>query len=111
MASSPNPQQAYDELTRELQEIAVLSSIGSTLSWDEQTFMPAGAADHRANQFSLIARLSHQRFTTPRVGELLAIVEQSPLVSERESDVAANVRQIRRKYDRSTKLPTAWVEE
>jgi carboxypeptidase Taq len=43
------------------------------------------------------------------VGDLLAAVEGSPLVRPR-SDVAVNVRETRRAYDRATKLPTSLVE-
>lgn len=111
MSNPSNPQQAYDELVRELREISVIGSIAAVLNWDEQTFMPHGATDHRATQVSLMSRISHERFTSPRVGELIAIVEQSPLVADAESDVAANIRETRRDYDRATKLPASLVEE
>ncbi|HEX8913893.1 MAG TPA: hypothetical protein VF796_16205, partial [Humisphaera sp.] len=111
MPMPTDPKAAYAELTKELRDISVLGSIGSVLSWDEQTFMPPGAADHRADQSALVSRLSHERFTSPRVGELIAVVEASDLVKDPESDAAVNVREARRDYDRSTKLPTSLVEE
>jgi carboxypeptidase Taq len=42
---------------------------------------------------------------------LLAAVEASPLVRDGDSDAAANVREIRRQYDRAVKLPKELVEE
>jgi carboxypeptidase Taq len=60
---------------------------------------------------ALLARLAHEMVTDPQIGELLATVEQSPLVADVESDAAANVREIRRTHDRATKLPTELVEE
>src|SRR5438128_598275 len=87
-----NPTTAYQELLKELREISLLNSVGALLGWDEQTQLPPAGTEHRANQSSMIARMTHERFTSPRVGELLAAVEGSELVKDPESDAAANVR-------------------
>ena len=110
-SSHPGPGEAYAALVTELRETAVLGSVGSVLSWDEQTHMPPAGAEHRANQASLIGRLAHERFTAPRVGELLAAVEASDLVADPASDAAVNARWTRRRYDRATKIPASLVEE
>jgi carboxypeptidase Taq len=60
---------------------------------------------------ALLAGLYHERVTDPTVGELLAIVEGSSLAAEADSVVAANVRELRRRYDRRTRLPRSLVEE
>jgi carboxypeptidase Taq len=73
--------------------------------------MPDKGAPHRANQSSLLARIVHQQFTSPRIGELLSRVEGTDLVGDPESDAAVNVREIRRAYDRATKVPPELVEE
>jgi len=104
-------QDAYAELAKTLREIAMLGSIGSVLHWDERTVRPPAGAEHRANQVSMIATMVHARFTAPRIGELLAAVESSPLVKEPHSDAAVNVRYTRKSYDRATKLPPKLVEE
>src|SRR5262249_21375688 len=62
-------------------------------------------------QMAFLAALSHQKFTDPKIGELLATVEGSDLVKEPESDAAANVRELRRAYNRATKIPQSLVEE
>jgi carboxypeptidase Taq len=105
------PQQAYESLIAELKEIAVLSSVAAVLEWDERTQMPAKGAENRAAQSSVMAKLCHERFTSPRVGEWLSVVEDSSRAREKDSDVAVNVRETRRAYDRATKLPTKLVEE
>ena len=107
----PDPTAAYGELIKTTREIALLGSAASVLHWDERTQMPPRGAEHRANQVSLIARMTHEQFTAPRVGELIAAVEGSPLVADPEGDAAVNVRELRRSYDRNTKLPPALVEE
>ena len=106
-----NPQAAYDALLTELRGVALLNSVNGVLGWDERTQMPAKGAEHRASQSALLAKLAHERFTSPRVGELLGTVEGSPLVTDPESDAGVNVRETRRAYDRATKLPTPLVEE
>lgn len=111
MPDMSNPEQSYRSLIDELREIALLGSVGSVLGWDERTQMPPKGAEHRAAQASLLAKLVHQRFISPRIGEWLAEVESSSSVKDAESDAAVNVRETRRSYDRATKLPTSLVEE
>src|SRR5688572_18049819 len=104
-------QQRYHDLITEIREASLLGSAASVLHWDERTQMPPKGAEHRANQASLLARMKHEKFTSSRIGELLTAVELSDLMLDREGDVAVNVRDIRRKYDRATKLPPSLVEE
>lgn len=101
----------YQELIRSLRETALLESAGSILGWDERVNLPPKGTAFRAEQLGLLARLTHERFTSPRIGELIASVEASDLVKDPESDEAATVRELRRSYDRQTKLPTDLVEE
>jgi carboxypeptidase Taq len=105
------PADAYAELVRRSKELGVLNSCAAVLGWDQHTYMPRNGAGLRGEQMALLASLSHQKFTDPKVGELLAAVEGSDLVKDPESDAAANVRELRRSYDRATKLPQSLVEE
>ena len=101
---------AYDELIRQARELGVLASCSALLEWDEQTYMPRGGASHRGDQMALLAGLHHERATDPRLGELLALVEGSNLVADRDTPPAVNIRELRRDYDRRTKLPRQLVE-
>lgn len=104
-------QNAYEQLEQWSKGTALLGSVMGVLGWDQRVMMPPKATPYRANQFALLSRLIHERATDPRVGEWLAIVEQSDLVSDPDSDTAVNIRQWRRQYDRTTKLPTELVAE
>jgi carboxypeptidase Taq len=73
--------------------------------------MPPKGSAHRAEQMALMARLGHEMLTAPVMGSLLESVEGSKLVREADSDVAVNVREIRRVRDRAVKLPKELVEE
>ncbi len=102
---------SYAELMRRTREESLLASCAELLAWDEDICMPPAGAEHRAAQLALLAGLQHARATDPRLGELLAEAEGSPLVADPDSDAAVNVRAIRRAYDRQTRLPRALVEE
>lgn len=105
------PQQAYDQLVSEVRAVSVLDSISSLLSWDQQTYLPAQGTDNRAEQQTLVATLSHERFTAPLVGELLDAANDPSLTANPASDAAVNIREIKRLYDRARKLPTTLVQE
>jgi carboxypeptidase Taq len=102
---------AYTDLIRRAKEAALLGSCASVLGWDERTYMPREGSAFRGEQMALLARLAHEMGTDPRVGEDLAAVEGSDLVRDPEADAAANVRELRRAYDRAVKLPKELVEE
>lgn len=102
------PQDAYAALVGQVRETSLLSSAAAVLHWDQEIHLPAKGYEHRSNQVSLIARMVHEQFTSPRTGELLAAVEAAPPLNE---DAAVNVRELRRGYDRATKIPPALVEE
>jgi carboxypeptidase Taq len=109
MPSKPEP--AYADLIRRVKDAGVLASCAAVLDWDEQTYMPRQGSAFRAEQMALLARLTHEMQTDPEVGRLLAEIEGSELVRDPDSIPAANVREIRRNYDRSVKLPKELVEE
>src|SRR5579864_6959253 len=101
---------AYSDLLRRLRDHALLNSCAGVLGWDERTHMPRDGSAHRAEQMALLARMTHEMLTAPVVGERLAAVEASDLVRDPDSMAGANVREIRRVYDRATKLPPDLVE-
>jgi carboxypeptidase Taq len=102
---------AYAELIHRTREQSLLASCAELLAWDEDTYMPSAGAEHRSAQLALLAGLQHARATDPGFGDLLAAVEGSPLVADPEGTAAVNVREIRRTFDRQTRLPRELVEE
>jgi len=104
-------QTAYETLIAKARELGLLSSCSALLAWDEQTSMPTGGSTHRGEQMALLAGLHHERATDPKIGELLSIVEASDLVAQADSAPAANVRELRRAFERRTRLPRELVEE
>src|SRR6185312_12476244 len=81
------------------------------LGWDQETMMPPKGASSRATQLAALSGVFHERLTHPRVGELLATLEENEAQSELSETDRALVRVLRRDYDRATKLPPSLVRE
>ena len=62
---------SYRELLSRLRDAALLGSCASVLGWDEQTYLPSAGSEYRAEQLALLAGFTHERATSPRIGELL----------------------------------------
>ena len=61
-------QSAYRELIDRFREFRLLESIGAIASWDQHTYMPPKGANHRADQMGYLAKLGHEKLTSPRLG-------------------------------------------
>ena len=104
-----NTPPCYRKLLKRAREIALLSSANDALSWDEETYLPTKALDHRAEQMAHLSGMGHRLFTATKVGEWISDCEQHGFPAG--SDEAANVREWRRTYDRKTKIPARLVEK
>lgn len=100
----------YEQLLRELREIATLASVSATLGWDQEVMMPPAAAPLRGEQAALLSALVHERRTRPQVGELIALCEADRALMA-DPEAAANVAGVRRDFDHATRLPVALVRE
>jgi carboxypeptidase Taq len=104
-------QPTYDRLCAHAREVALLSSTQSLLGWDERTKLPPAAGEYRAEQMSFLAGLIHKKQTAPEVGEWLAELVDSRLAADPHSETGADIANLRRDYERKTKLPQSLVEE
>src|SRR3954447_18839772 len=102
---------AYDRLCTHARETAILNSMQGLLGWDERTKLPPAGGEYRAEQMSFLAGLIHKKQTAPEVGEWLAELIDSPLAADRHSQTGADIVNLKRDYDRKTKLPQSLVEE
>ena len=76
---------AYAELIRRTREDSLLASCAELLAWDEETYMPAGGVEHRANQLALLAGLRHAQTADRRLGELLGDARGLDLLADPHS--------------------------
>ncbi|MCA9293597.1 MAG: carboxypeptidase M32 [Phycisphaerales bacterium] len=100
----------YAELCALLRDAAVWKSVNATLSWDQETLMPPRAAPLRADQLQSLSGLVHEKFTNPRILELVNKAEADTALAD-DDTAKANLREIRRDYEKHVKLPKSLVEE
>ena len=90
---------AYDDLMSFQRDTEALGQVAGRLGWDQETMMPDGATDQRAEEHAAMAKVLHARRINPQIGEWLA-------KAEAKNDIAAaNLRHIRREYERTAKVP------
>lgn len=107
-ATMPEPIQA---LRTHLAAVADLRSAAGVLGWDQETYMPRGGAAGRAMQLATLSRLAHEAFISATAVKLLEAAEGIAGTLDPDADDAALVREVRRDYDRLTKLPAEFVAE
>ncbi len=90
---------AYDDLMAYERVTQALSSVAGRTGWDQETVMPDGAASLRSEEMAALEEVLHARRTNPTTGDLLARAESTDEVS------AANLRLIKRSYERTIKIP------
>lgn len=92
---------AYDDLMAFQRETTALGEVMGRLGWDQETVMPKGAGEQRAEEMAALEGVLHARKTDPRLGEWLAAIDDSAL----DQVGQAQMRHIRRDYARNTKVP------
>src|ERR1700730_1672455 len=96
---------ALKRLKAILAEVTDLQRAGAVLDWDQETYMPPGGVQNRAEQASTLSEVAHRRFTSEEVGRLLDEAEASAAKLPFDSDEASLVRVTRRDYDQDRQLP------
>ncbi len=94
-----------------LYQLNDLRTASSVLGWDQETYMPPKGVEARSRQIATLARMGHELFTSPEMGELLQNLEDKGLPQwDPDSDEARLVRLVRYYYDKQTKVPGDWVQ-
>jgi carboxypeptidase Taq len=91
---------SVEQLKQTLGELADLQHAEAIADWDSRVSMPPDGAEARANVVATLTRITHDRFVSDEVGELLAGLDGV----EDEVD-AALVRLARREYERARLVP------
>ncbi len=100
-----------DSLQRQLREIRHLRKVSAVLTWDHDTQMPVRGAEARADVLGILARLTHERVSSDRLGDTLALAELEVSSLPYDSDEASVVRVARRDWDESRRVPASLVAE
>lgn len=90
---------AYEQLMAYERVTQALGSVAGRTGWDQETMMPPGSAELRAEEMAALEEVLHARRTHTKLGDLLEAAEASDEVGH------AQLRHIRRSYERATKVP------
>ena len=96
---------ALNDLLTFQHQTEALASISERLGWDQETVMPRGAAEQRAEEMAAIEAVLHERRTDPRIGEWL---ESAVPTSEAEKRA---VELIGRDFNRASRVPARLAAE
>ncbi|MBD3677962.1 MAG: carboxypeptidase M32 [Rhodobacteraceae bacterium] len=98
---------AFEDLMAHQRETQALAQVAGRLSWDQETMMPRGAANQRGEEMAAMEAVLHARRVDPRVGDWLASVDEAAL----DEVGRAQLRHIRRSFDRTSKVPARLAAE
>jgi carboxypeptidase Taq len=93
------------DLLARLGELSDLGANAALLGWDQQTMMPPGGTEGRAQVLATLARIGHERQTDPHLGELLHAAEPE---DDRERAI---VRVALRDHERALRVPRELAAE
>ena len=98
--------QAYTVFIERVKDIHRLGALQGHLGWDQETIMPSKGSEARSDILSWLAAERHNRLIDPEMGQMLNALEQDETLND---DQKANVREMRRSYDKAVKLPSEFV--
>jgi carboxypeptidase Taq len=88
-------------------ELAVIHSSAAVIGWDQETYLPPAAAKYRADQLAWLSSRAHELATSQAWQSDLEAAETADAGSDFK--LTANLRELRREFDRATKLPVELV--
>jgi carboxypeptidase Taq len=97
---------AYDTLLDQFERVTYLSDGASYLNWDQEVVMPEEGTPARAKQLSTVSGVRHDLLTDGDVAASLDALAGESLPRPE----AAEVREVRRQYERATRVPRTLVE-
>lgn len=96
---------AYDDLMAFERVTRALGEVAGRTGWDQETMMPRGAAPQRGEEMAALEEVLHARRTDPRVGDWL----EGAIAPDAVAD--ANLREVRRAYERNRRVPARLASE
>ncbi len=111
----PDPAQILTTLKSKLLEIRHLKDASALLSWDQETHMPAGGGQTRAEQLATLQTLAHTKFVAPEIEDLLLhCIDPATGLANADADglddaSKALLRETWRDFSRAKKLPSNFI--
>lgn len=99
---------SYATFIERVKDIHKIGAIQGHLGWDQETIMPAKGSKARSEIMSWLAKEQHSRITNSEFAKMIDTLESD---NSLDDDQRANVREVRRRYDKAVKLPSEFVAE
>jgi carboxypeptidase Taq len=96
------------------QRLGELSDLGHALSlahWDQQTMMPPGGGEARAESLATLTRISHEMFVHDDTGRLLEGAASEVNGADPDGDDARLITLVRRQWDKARRVPPELAAE
>ncbi|MEN9975376.1 MAG: hypothetical protein RLZZ282_1382 [Verrucomicrobiota bacterium] len=88
-------------------EYAVIQSAAAVIAWDQETYLPVAAVTHRAAQLAWLTSRAHEFSTGAAWQHDLEAAEAAD--AGHDARLTSNLRELRREFERSTRLPVELV--
>jgi carboxypeptidase Taq len=98
------------ELKVRLAELSDLGNANAVLSWDQQVNMPPGGAEDRGNQMGTLARITQEKATDPRLGQLMDELSDWSKNLDPDSDDARIIKVNKVDFDKAKRIPPEYME-
>lgn len=99
---------AWERLLPRLIELVDLGSAVRLMSWDQAVMLPPKGAPARARAMATLQGFLHEKLTSAEVGELIEELVTDDSLDEVQR---ASTRNLKRDYDKATKVPPELVKE
>jgi len=99
---------SYAALERQQKRVAHLEHLEAIAAWDEATMMSEGGGEARGAALATLRGLIHDESVKPEMGDWIAAAEAG--VGQLDAWQRANLREIKRTWQRATAIPSSLVE-
>lgn len=105
--SAMEPSARMEAFLERVRPVIDLQRAAALLDWDQNTYMPPGGAEARAEQLGTLIALAHERLVSDETLQALEALEAEVRGAPNDSLEAALVRVARREVDQMRKLPSS----
>jgi len=100
-----------DGLKQRLAELSDLAHALSLAHWDQQTMMPPGGGEGRAESLATLTRISHEMFVNDETGRLLDGAASELNGADPDGDDARLIALVRRQWGKARRVPPELAAE
>ena len=99
---------AWDRILPLMMELRDIGSAIRLMSWDQAVLLPPKGAPARARAMATLQGFAHEKMTSPQMGELIDELVADDSLDDQQ---LASVRNLKRDYDKATRVPPELVRE